>query len=483
MLTRTIVSFILLCFTATGLAGGESMRSDPRVASALKVVELWLEAKLAYEDIPGISAGIVYDQKLIWSQGFGYADIEKRKPALPTTIYSICSISKLFTSIAVMQLRDAGKLHLDDPVQGHLSWFQIKDAYPEAPPVTLRGILTHSSGLPREADFPYWTGPEYRFPTREQIMKRLAGQEKLYPAFTYFQYSNLGLALAGEVVSATSGSPYAEYVQGHILDPLGLKNTTPEIPAHKRGGQLATGYSRKMRDGSRKEINWYQVQGMAPAAGFASTVEDLARFASWQLRLLEKGGTEVLAANTLKEMQRVHWLDSNWQTTRGLGFSISRRDDQTFVGHGGSCPGYKTNLSMLNKDKIAVIVMSNGHDVNVSGLGNEIFSVVAPEIEKAQKGPGEAKILEMDIEKFIGRYDRPLGGETHVLILDGELVTISFPTDSPKNSLTRLKRITENTFKRIRSDGELAEPIFFEIGLDGEVTRMIRNSNYSVRVR
>ena len=217
---KRILCFLAVFLFVVGLARAQSLKDDPRVASALKLIEVWVEAQLAYEDIPGMSIGIVHDQDLVWSRGFGYADLEKKIPASPSTIYSICSISKLFTSIGVMQLRDQGKLRLDDQVGKHLSWFNIKDAYPDAPEITLRGILTHSSGLPRESDYPYWTGPEHAFPSREKIIEKLTSQEELYPADTYFQYSNLGLTLAGEVVAAVSGQPYAEYVKQHILDPL-----------------------------------------------------------------------------------------------------------------------------------------------------------------------------------------------------------------------------------------------------------------------
>jgi len=463
------------------MARAQSLADDPRVASALKLIEVWVDAQIAYEGIPGMSLGIIYDQDMVWSRGIGYADVEKKIPAMPNTIYSICSISKLFTSISIMQLRDQGKLHLNDPVGKYLSWFNIKDTYPDAPEITLRGILTHSSGLPRESDFPYWTGPEYRFPTREQIIEKLSNQEELYPADTYFQYSNLGLTLAGEVVAAVSGQPYTEYVKQHILNPLELKDTSPEIPVEHKGGKLATAYSRHLRDGSRKVIPFYLVRGVAPAAGFASTMEDLARFASWQFRLLEKGGKEVLASNTLKEMHRVHWLDQDWKTTWGIGFSIWRHNEKTFVGHGGSCPGYRTNLSMCPKEKIAIIVMTNAQDVSPRVYAEKIFDIVAPAIKKALEKQEQKKKAEPDLEKFVGRYDEPWR-EMHVLIMDGELAIISLPTDNPLDSLTKLKRVGENTFKRVRDDGNLGEPIVFELGPNGKVTRLIWNSNYAYRV-
>ena len=135
-------------------AQSDALIDDPRVATAIELIDVWMDAQVAYDGIPGVSLGIVYDQDLIWSRGFGYAHVERKVPAAPDTIYSICSISKLFTSIAVMQLRDQDKLRLNDPVAAHLSWYQIQDTFPEAPPVTLQGLLTHSSGLPRESDYP-----------------------------------------------------------------------------------------------------------------------------------------------------------------------------------------------------------------------------------------------------------------------------------------------------------------------------------------
>ena len=482
MRKRLICLLILVAFMNCGTRA-QSLADDPRVASVLKITEQWIDSQLDYNDIPGMSAGIVYDQELIWSRGWGYADVDKKIPASPDTIYSICSISKLFTSIGIMQLRDEGKLRLDDPIAKHLSWFDIKDKYPDAPEITIGGILTHSSGLPREADYPYWTGPEHKFPTREQIIEALSGQEELYPADTYFQYSNLGMSLLGEVIAAVSGKPYAQYIRENILTPLGLQNTSPEIPEEQRGKQLATGYSVRLRDGSRKVIPFYHVNGIAPAAGFASTAEDLARFASWQFRLLENGDREVLAANTLKEMHRVHWLDPNWRTTRGLGFSVSRRNDKTYVGHGGSCPGYKTQLSLRPKDKIAVIVMTNAHDVSPSSYAYEIFDLAVPAILDAVKNPGKGERPDPDLEKFVGRYEMPIGRESLVVLWEGELAVLYIPTDNPSDALTKLRRVEGNIFRRVRDDGELGEKVIFETGPDGKVTRMIQNSQYSIRIR
>lgn len=361
----------------------KDIRDDPRVISALELLEVWIDAHLAYEQITGIAIAIVHDQDLLWSRGFGYADLERKVPVSPQTIFSICSVSKLFTSIAVMQLRDAGKLNLDDPIKKHLPWFDIQQTYTDVPPATVRGLLTHTSGLPRES-FPYWTDPTFPFPTREAMMERVSSQRTLYPTDRYFQYSNLGMALLGEIVAAASGMSYDSYIQQRILDPLGMTDTTTDIPVELAGGRLATGYTPLDRAGQRHALASFQTRAIAPAAGYASTVEDLGRFAAWQFRLLDSAwgtsaelipGASILRPSTLREMHRVHRVDpelfdsegSHW----GLGFGIYPEDEQqttetTFVGHGGACPGFRTSLKLQPDTKIAAIVMINAEGARAS---------------------------------------------------------------------------------------------------------------------
>ncbi|GIW52262.1 MAG: hypothetical protein KatS3mg081_1617 [Gemmatimonadales bacterium] len=485
MLKRS--GILLLAVLAAGPAAAQDaardLREDPRVRQALHLLDLWLDAERDYRQIPGISAGVVYDQELIWSKGYGYQDLEAKVPATPATVYSICSISKLFTSIAVMQLRDAGKLRLDDPVEKHLSWFSIQQLYPDRGPITVEGLLTHASGLPREADWPYWTGPDFVFPTREQIIERLSKQKTLYPPETYYQYSNLGMALAGEIVQAVSGEPYARYVRTRILDPLGMASTWPEIPAEERGKRLAVGYSALDREGKRSRLPFFQARGIAPAAGYASTVEDLARFASWQFRLLERGGAEVLSANTLREMHRVHWVDPDWDTHWGLGFSVWRNNDETFVGHGGSCPGYRTQLSLQPRRKIATIFMANALGVSPQPYTMRMYELVAPAIRAALQGEAVARGPDPAWEKYYGTYSASFGGEAAVIPWEDGLGLVYFPTENPRRAVTKLRHVSGHTFRRVRDDGELAEEVIFEVDSGGRVLRFVRNSNYYPRVR
>ena len=187
----------------------EELLARPNVKGALTAIDAWIEGNRIYDQIPGISVGIVHNQELLWSKSYGYSNLESLRPADADTLYSVCSISKVFTAIGVMQLRDKGQLYLRDPVNKHLSWFDIKQQHEQSGPVTIEGLLTHSSGLPREARFDYWAN-DLDFPTRDQLINSVGEQETLYPAHRYFQYSNLGFTLAGEIIQALSGQDYTE---------------------------------------------------------------------------------------------------------------------------------------------------------------------------------------------------------------------------------------------------------------------------------
>src|SRR5262249_45318617 len=143
------------------------------------LLSAWIEGQMAYSGLPGLSIGVVHDQALVWARGFGWASVERRAEAGPETLYRVASITNLFTAPALLLLRDAGKLALDAPVTAPLPWFAVKGAEPGAPPIAIRHLLTHASGLPREAAFPYWT--DGRFPALDELQARLPDQAPVLP--------------------------------------------------------------------------------------------------------------------------------------------------------------------------------------------------------------------------------------------------------------------------------------------------------------
>jgi CubicO group peptidase (beta-lactamase class C family) len=343
-------------------------------------------------------------------------------------------------------------------------------------PITLRSLLTHSSGIPRESDFPYWTAPDFPFPTREEIRAKIATQSALYPAERYFQYSNLGLTLVGETVEAVSGKPYAEYAQANVLAPLGLNDTRTVMPMDLYGKRLAVGFGALRRDGTRDLIKPFNTRGITPAAGYTSTVEDLGKFASWQFRLLRTGQTNVLKTSTLREMQRVQFMDPDWKTSWGLGFEVEHLDDHIYVGHEGYCPGYNTMLSMRPDDQTAVIVMDNSMAEATGLFAKIVFAILDKRKGYEFKAPLPATGVKL--EDYAGRYtEQPLGSESVMLPWVGGLVFLTLPTTDPAGDMHFLKPKGGDVFRRVRKDGSEAEEFRFVRDSSGKVTSFMHHSN------
>lgn len=470
-----------------------TIASDPKLAARLRAAEAWIEVQMARENVAGTSIAIVHDQDVIWSRGFGFANVAGRVRATPQTRYSICSISKLFTSMAAMRERDAGRLDIDRPISAYLPWFNIRDVESPDGPVTARGIMSHVSGLPRESDSPYWT--EVRFPDATQVRARLSEQSNLYRAYDHLQYSNLGMALLGNVVEATSGQDYHAYVRSNFLVPLGLTRTTSEIPVRMRGGELAIGYGARRTGWDRDAIPAYTLNALAPAAGFASTAEDLGRFASWQFRLLASGGENGLRSSTLREMQRVHWMSPDNPTeTWGLGFGTYQHAGKTFVGHGGYCPGYRTSLMMRPQDRLAIVVLTNIDDGEPGRFARQLYDLVGSDIVRAaaaiapstgpeprpQQPPEAAGPAPgVDLARYEGSYGRPRSAnDVYVAPYGNELMVIDLFAPTPAADITRLRHVEGDRFRVVRQNDTLAEEVRFDRDRQGRVARIWWHSNY-----
>jgi len=483
LIVLVVLSSAMSVFAEDSETASRPVNEDPRVTDAIAAWEAWIEYQLAIERIPAASVGIVHDQELLTARGFGFANPDTGSPATADTIYSICSISKLFTSVALMQLREDGRVRLDAPVADYLDWFTLLDAHPNDEAITIRRLMTHSSGLPRESDYPYWSDPDFVFPTHDQIVERLSAQETLYPSSRYFQYSNLGLTLVGEIVAGVSGQDYHDRVQSEILDELGMDNTFTDIPAEEWGDRMALGHSALQRDGTRKRLPLFQANGIASAAGFASTVPDLAAFAKWQFRLLGSDTTEIIRSSTLREMQRVQWMDPDWKTTRGLGFGTWKSGDHIFVGHGGGCPGYYSQFLLVPKNKLGVIVLTSAIGSPVGFYAEKAADLLVPAIKAATSNPDDATAHDPELDRYVGIYDSSWG-QSAILHWKGGLAAMGLRTRDPKKALFKLEKTGEHTFRRVRKDDEsLGEEFVFEVDENGTVTRFTSHSNWMTKVR
>lgn len=467
---KAIKLFLLLALLPALLFSQDKEKNNDE---AYKLIDIWMSTQQAFDNLPGISAAVVKDQEVLWSGAYGKSNETTKTET--STLCSICSISKLFTAVAIMQLYDQGKVRLDDTVEKFLPNYNIAQQYLASGPITIRSLLSHSSGLPREAAYPYWTGDFY-FPNRQEIEGRFQNQQTLYPASTYYQYSNLALSLLGEIVEEVSGTAYGNYVQENILDPLGLFNTFPEMPQQLHGTQLAVGQTALQSDGNRLVLPLFQAQGIAPAAGYASNVLDLAKFAQWQFRLRDTTVTEILKPATLKLMQQVHFTDPGWRVTRGLGFGVWKGPNgTTWVGHGGSCPGYRSTLQLDLKNKMAYTAMINASGTNPGKYTRGIYQILS----KTEKPKEDAK----DFSDYVGSYsNNPWWYGTYFGSWNGRLVSLSLPADQPGEDMTFFKHIEGDVFRRVRKDGELGEELEFLRDVEGKVVKYKIHDNFYPRL-
>jgi len=466
---------LLAAAFSIALPAQTSLLKNPDVQGSIRLFESWIEGQMSYRGLPGIAAGVIHDRGLVWGRGFGYADLASRTPVTTRTRFRMASHTKLFTATAILQLRDAGKLRLDDPVSRHLPWFGVKPASNDDGTITIEHLLTHSSGLPREADAPYWI--TFRFPSYGDIQRTIGAQQAAYPPDTRWKYSNLAFTLAGMIVEKVSGETWADYVQRHILDPLGMKDSSIDKPVDG----LATGYGRRMPDGSRQKMDFMDTRGIGPAAGLTSTVEDMAKFVALQFGKGKAGGAQILAGATLREMHRVRVLENNWTRGNGLGFAVSRIKDKVYVGHGGSLAGYKTHTYFSPEDRVGVVVLTNGDDSRPAQIAEKLIQTVGAEVAKAARGPAKPKLWNPAWRRYAGLY-RSIWGDTEVVELNNQLVMIDPASDDPTDQL-RIEPQPSGSFKLEgpsggASVGERVE--FIEEG--GRVVRLRVGQVESVRV-
>lgn len=456
-------------------ASRPSPAEDPDVQGAKRLFSAWLESQIAYRGLPGVVVGVVADQDLVWAAGFGMANTQMKLPMTPATKFRMASHSKLFTATAIMQLREQGKVRLDDPVSKYLPWFHVKPAESDDPAVTIEELLTHSSGLPREAGS-HWT--TYDFPTQEQLRNLTPERQAAFAPEVRWKYSNLAFSIAGMVIEAASGEKWADYIQHHIFNPLGM--TASSVDQNASG--LAVGYGRRMPDGSREVVPFVDARGMAAATGITSTVEDMAKFVSAQFRTGPMGGRQILSTGSLREMHRVRVLENDWSHGYAIGFAVNRVKDKVYVGHGGGYPGYTTYTMIQLDSKVAVIALTNTNDSDPSDIAGQLMRTVGVAVAKATATPPKVVAWDPSWARFAGLY-RGKWSDEQVVVLNQQLVIIA-PNGRNVDEPIHLEPLGNGLFRYVApgGGGEVGEVVRF-VEENGKVVRMITGDSYVDRVR
>lgn len=465
--------FIVMSFICSSLLFAQVNKTigHKEIESKIRLVDLWVNELMDYYKIPGLALGIIYDQELVYSRGYGNADIKNNIPVTDQTLFRIASITKLFTGTAIMKLRDEGKIQLDDPVKKYIPWIKFKNPFKNSEDITIRQLMTHTSGIPKEAAFPYWT--DRNFPTMEQIKETVENQEMFWEPGTKFNYSNLGISLLGEIITVVSGIKYDDYISQNILIPLGMSSTLVQIKEDNTN--LAVGYLHPVDKGQRVIAKFTDSKGITSAANISTNIQDLAKFVSMQLSSKDNS---VLKLSTIREMHRPNWMQPGWKNGWGLTFSTFYNDNQLYVGHGGWISGYRSQILFNTDDKVGVIVLMNAEDFSPSIITDRVYKMAANPLIKVFAEKEQEYKFEEKWYDYTGKYVDSTYWYTEVIVLNDKLYTYDYsypPNQNPESNLTLLYYESENTFRMKDGNGN---KVVFEIGDNGKVKRIKIGENY-----
>ena len=405
--------------------------------------------------VPGVFGAVVRGGGMVWGDGVGAADLaDPDAPPADDTQFLIASISKTFTAVLVMALRDEGKLSLDDTVDAHLPETQHGG-------VTIRQLLSHVTGMQREPAGDVWD--TLVFPDRSALIEGWSNAERILKPHHRWHYSNLCYSLLGEIVVRLDGREWVASVQARILDPLEMSRTTLGLV-----GSAATGYYVPPYSDVPVHEPVLDIAAMAPAGGLASTGRDLSTWASF----LASPVADVLSPDTVEEMcqpQIMADLD-RWELAWGLGLMLLRADDRVYVGHTGGMPGYITGMFVHRPTGTGGIALLNATSApDPAALAVDLAGYVI-----------EHEPVEPELWRPGTEVPAELGGVLGRWFSEGQAFTFSVrrgkleargeaaPAHKPPSVFARV----EGDLYRTESGRETGELLRMTRGPDGAVTKM-----------
>lgn len=475
-------------------------KNDPEIRAVLAEIEADIEKRRQEKKIPGLSVAIVYDQEVLMSKGFGFADVDKKVPAERTTVYRVGSVTKLFTALMLMQLRDAGKLNLDDPIEKYLPEFKIKSRFPDARPATFRQVVAHYSGLPREPPMTIeYENPE-KFPSVEEQLKSLKDVEMIVPAMSRFAYSNLGYNIMGLALARVAKQPYTQYVDQRILKPLGMSQSgfalTESMKRH-----FAVGYEAARPDGTF-EKSIHLEHGMASGMLY-SNVDDLTRFMSLFFREGPAGGQQVLGSYSLREMTIPVAVSTDltrdaqgkplelWRAGSGIGWTLLVTGGEQLDYKTGGTKGFASMVAINYPRKLGMVVLTNTEGGEPWHVAFAALAKLTPVIVKALER-SQTKALKEALpkwQKYTGRYVltdpdaiRTITFSEYDVSIVNEKLVLTVPELRP-GSVVYMKEIPlkpfgENVFY-VDGGSFYGNFITFEPGDDGSMRLKWRNYTFN----
>lgn len=362
-----------------------------RLLPHLAVIDRICAEFAATNHVPGMAVGIVADGRLVHTVSIGYVDRDRQRPVTPSSVFRIASMSKSFTAMAILRLREGGRLRLDDPVSTYIPAMSSL-AYPtrDAEPVTIRHLLTHGAGFPEDNP---WGDRQLSDSDEELVALLRKGISFSTAPGTAYEYSNLGFALLGRIVTLASGMPYQTYIRDSIWKPLGMGASFWEY-ADVPSDRLAHGY--RWQDGrwTEEELLHDRSDGSWGAmGGMLSSVEDMAAYMRLHLSawppsdLTETGPVRRSAIREMQHPWRLSGLNTAYAypggracpvvTAYGYGLRWTRDcEGRVYVGHSGGLPGFGTHWQVMPDYGIGIVSLANRTYAPMSALNMQLLDTL-----------------------------------------------------------------------------------------------------------
>lgn len=346
-------------------------------------VEEYMNAAVS---VNGFSGAILVakDGEPVVSKGYGMANVELAVPNTPQTVFRLGSITKQFTAMAIMILQERGRLRVSDPICQHLT-----DCPAAWQPLTIRHLLTHTSGIPSYTGFPDFPRTTVLPTSAAEMVGKLKDKPLEFPPGGKFAYSNSGYYLLGLIIERASGRPYADFLQESIFTPLAMNQTGYDISSRIIRNRAA-GYARN----AGETVNAAYMDMTVPYAAGAlySTTEDLLR---WD---------QALYADTLVSQKSLDEIFTPEKGGYGYGWIIGTRFDRQVIAHGGGIYGFATHIARFPADRLTAIVLSNVEGASASRMANDLAAIYFGAPYEMPRERRSITVAPSVLEQYVGRY-------------------------------------------------------------------------------
>jgi CubicO group peptidase (beta-lactamase class C family) len=352
-----------------------AVRAD---ADQFDPVRARIRTVMASSNISSVTVAVAQNGKIVWEEGFGFADVEKRIPATPHTPYLLASISKPITATALMILSERGAIDIEKPMNDYLGQQKLTTSIGRVEDATVRRVADHTAGLPIHIRFFYQDGQTQR-PSLDETIRRYGVLVR--PPGESYDYSNLDYGLLEYAIERTSGKSYSAFLQKEVFDPLGLSDSAVSFPPNI-SSTLATRYW------GDHVVPPYDYDARGSAA-VSMSAHDLVRFGMFHLQgRLDGQRKAILRESTLTSMRDTRALNNGKENNYGIGWMVEERHGLKWFGHGGGQAGVATWLSVFPDAGVVVVVLGNGVSVvgAVHSLENDIVHAVLPDTIRYDHG-------------------------------------------------------------------------------------------------